>query len=218
MAEPGEPGEGGNAVERSVEALRSMIRERRLLPGEQIRQVEMAEQLQLSRVPLREALKVLETEGVVSHTQNRGYFVTRLSADDLAQIYLMRELLESAILRSIVWPDTDQLRRIADTNDQLQVAIDAADLQAIVARNRDFHYLIYELSPLGLIGKEVRRLWSLSEPYRAVYLYDVPARDRILSEHRMMIDALEQHDRERLVHVSDQHRSALQKHLGDLLA
>jgi DNA-binding GntR family transcriptional regulator len=213
-----EGGEGRNAVDRSVEALRRMIRERRLLPGEQIRQAEMAEQLLVSRVPLREALKVLETEGVLSHTPNVGYFVTRLSADDLAQIYLMRELLESALHRSLVWPDEEQLRGISDTNRQLQEAIDAADLPAIVARNRDFHFLIYELSPLSLICKEVRRLWSLSEPYRAVYLYDIPARDRILSEHRMVIEALEQHDRERLVHVSDQHRSALQKHLGDLLA
>jgi DNA-binding GntR family transcriptional regulator len=213
-----DPGEDGTAVGRSVEALRSMIRNRQLLPGEQIRQREMAAELSVSRVPLREAMKVLETEGVLSHSPNRGYFVTRLSGDDLAQIYLMRELLESALLRSIDWPDRDQLRCIADTNRQLQEAIDAADLQAIVARNRDFHFLIFALSPLGLIRKEVRRLWSLSESYRAVYLYDVPARDRILDEHRMVIDSLEHRDAERLVHVSDQHRRALQKHLGDLLA
>jgi DNA-binding GntR family transcriptional regulator len=210
--------EGGTAVDRSARALRELILDGRLGPGEQIRQQEMAEQLSVSRAPLREALKVLETEGVLSHSPNRGYFVTRLSADDLHQIYMMRELLESALLQSIKWPSKAALKAITRTNDLMKKAIDAGDLPAIVARNREFHYQIFELSPFNLIRKEVERLWYLSEPYRVVYLYDQAARERILRDHQMVLDALEQRDPARLVEVSDKHRQGLEEHLSGFLA
>ncbi|WP_214366992.1 GntR family transcriptional regulator [Pseudonocardia sp. H11422] len=210
--------ESGTAVDRSARALRELIRDGRLGPGEQIRQQEMAEQLSVSRAPLREALKVLETEGVLSHSPNRGYFVTRLSADDLHQIYMMRELLESALLQSIKWPSRVTLRAITKTNDLMKKAIDAGDLAAIVARNREFHYQIFELSPFDLIRKEVERLWSVSEPYRAVYLYDQRARERVLRDHQMVLEALERRDPSKLVEVSDQHRRGLEEHLSGFLA
>ena len=77
-----------------------MIVRRQLAPGTQIRQVELAAQLGLSRSPLRQALSALETEGLVTHEQQRGYFVARMSVDHLSQIYRMRELLETELLRT----------------------------------------------------------------------------------------------------------------------
>src|ERR1700760_850367 len=69
--------------------IRGLIIDRVLLPGEKIRQVELAERIGVSRSPLREALRTLESEGVVAYEINRGYVVARVGDDDLAQIYRM---------------------------------------------------------------------------------------------------------------------------------
>ncbi len=85
--------------------IRGLIIDRVLLPGEKIRQVELADRLGVSRSPLREALRTLESEGVVAYEINRGYVVARLDDDDLAQIYRMRALLEDELLRTVKRPD-----------------------------------------------------------------------------------------------------------------
>src|SRR5262245_62073768 len=85
-------------------ALRDAILQGDLSPGEQIRQAEWAERLGTSRIPVREALKALAAEGLLSHDHNRGYFVIRFGADEMAQIYLLRRLLETELLRSLVDP------------------------------------------------------------------------------------------------------------------
>ncbi|HJY60431.1 MAG TPA: GntR family transcriptional regulator, partial [Streptosporangiaceae bacterium] len=78
--------------------IRGLIIDRVLLPGEKIRQVELAERIGVSRSPLREALRTLESEGVVAYEINRGYVVAKLDDDDLAQIHRMRTLLEDELL------------------------------------------------------------------------------------------------------------------------
>jgi DNA-binding GntR family transcriptional regulator len=74
----------------AAEKLRGLIAARLLLPGEEIRQVDIASQLGVSRSPLREALRTFESEGVVLYEANRGYVVAKLAVHDLAQIYRLR--------------------------------------------------------------------------------------------------------------------------------
>lgn len=69
-----------------------------LLPGQSIRQELMAERLQVSRLPVREALDGLTATGLVTHVHNVGYTVTRLDRSEFDQVYLMRALLESEVL------------------------------------------------------------------------------------------------------------------------
>ena len=76
-------------------ALRRALVSGELAPGEQVRQESLAERFGVSRVPLREALKILEGEGRVVYLPHRGYFVAELSLDDLLEVYRMRELLEA---------------------------------------------------------------------------------------------------------------------------
>src|SRR5579864_7895428 len=82
-------------------ALRSAIVQGDLSPGEQIRQAAWADRLGTSRIPVREALKSLAAEGLLSHDHNRGYFVTRFGPHEMAQVYLMRRLLEAELIRSL---------------------------------------------------------------------------------------------------------------------
>lgn len=202
----------------AADQIRDLIVRRVLLPGEKIRQVELASRVGVSRSPLREALRTLESEGFVSYEVNRGYVVARLDRHDLEQIYRMRGLLEEELLRTIARPDAKALRAIAKHNGKMADLVDAANVSAMLEANRDFHFAIFELSSLDLFRREVRRLWQLSEGYRATYLLLRETRARIVQEHAAMVTALREYDPDRLVELTAQHRHASEVVVVGLLA
>lgn len=206
-----------NAVMRALTGMRGLILRRDLLPGEQVRQSDMAKRLKVSRVPVREALKILETEGIVQHHPNSGYFVTKLKADDLRQIYAMRRLLETEVLSSISWPEPADISFFQAINDQLKKAAQENSVESVVELNRLFHFSIFKLSRFTLICKELERLWALSDSYRALYLYSDAARERIVEEHNQIIQLLGARDAVALVIATDQHRSTSEEHVASML-
>jgi DNA-binding GntR family transcriptional regulator len=187
--------------------IRGLIIDRVLLPGEKIGQVELAERIGVSRSPLREALRTLESEGVVTYVANRGYVVARLDDEDLAQIFRMRGLLEAELLRTVKRPESEVLSKLKDFNEQMMSAIDSRDVAQVLRANRDFHFTIFELSPLNQFRREVQRLWQQSEGYSAQWWWRMPeARTRINTEHKSIIAALRKYDVDRLVELAEGHR------------
>ena len=201
------------AVRRVADELRRLIASGELLPGQPVRQEHMAEQLGVSRLPVREALRLLSADGLVSHVHNVGYTVTRLGQAEFGQIYPMRRLLESEVVRDLPRATTAQLTAIAEVNDQVAEAAGKLDLAAMRARNQDFHFAIFRLSPRVLIVAEIERLWNLAAPYHAMYLYSADARRAVLAEHAEILAALRAADNEKLAALLEQHRQGPEKHL-----
>jgi DNA-binding GntR family transcriptional regulator len=188
--------------------IRGLIIDRVLLPGEKIRQVELADRIGVSRSPLREALRTLESEGVVAYEINRGYVVARLDDHDLAQIYRMREMLEDELLRTVKRPDPAVLNDLKNLNEKMIIAIDERNVAEVLRYNREFHFTIFDLSPLNQFRREVRRLWQMSEGYSAAWWWRQPeARTRINAEHKAIISALRKFDLDRLVEICATHRT-----------
>jgi DNA-binding GntR family transcriptional regulator len=206
-----------DATARAVRTLRDMVMSRRLGPGQQLRQDGLAEEIGLSRSPLREALRTLETEGLLIHVPNQGYFVARLRSSELRQIYLMRRLLETELLTTLRPPSVQELSELREENRQIQRSVSQAKLAQMLRANRRFHFGIFALSPLKLVIRQVERLWHLSESYRAAYLWLPAAQERIVDEHVAMIAALESHDAKRLIAVADRHRSTAEAAVIGLL-
>jgi DNA-binding GntR family transcriptional regulator len=176
----------------------------------------MADRLQMSRVPIREALETLETERLLVHHPNRGYFVAKFSAAQLQQLYIMRRLLETELVKDLSWPDPDRLSAIASINRELSDALEAEQMIRVAQLNRRFHEAIFELSPLDVIRREIARLWDMSDSYRALYLAG-PSRDRTVTEHEGIIEALRARDLPTLLDALDKHRSAAQNEVVALL-
>jgi len=175
--------------------IRGLVMDGILLPGEKLRQLELAEQIGVSRSPLREALRTLESEGILTYEVNRGYVVARLEPRDIAEIFRMRSLLEGDLLRSIARPGQDVFDALTMHNDAMMAAIDHDDIAEIMRRNRDFHFTIFDLSPMRQFKREITRLWQLP---------DAPA--RIDREHRQIIGTLRRFDLDQLVELFDAHR------------
>lgn len=205
-------GRGEDAVMRAMTELRKRIKSREFLPGEHIRQEDMAQILGISRVPVREALKALSADGAIVHHPNQGYFVAKMSADEVAQIYRMRELLETEVLSNIVWPNESGLRELRRINEMMGSHSNAEDVSLFIELNHELHFRIFDLSPTKIICSEIERLWARSEAYRALYHYSPEARLRIIEEHDHILDAVEQHELSSLISWSNTHRSAAGTH------
>ncbi|WP_280507967.1 GntR family transcriptional regulator [Nocardia flavorosea] len=194
------------AAARVVEEIERLIVTGELLPGQPIRQVLMAERLGVSRLPLREALRQLAAAGLVDHEHNVGYTVARLRQSDFDQIYLMRAALEREIIATLPRFTDEALAEVRRFGELVVEAAEHGDLLAMRLHNHAFHFAIFEQSPLNLVVAEVRRLWTLAMPYHAAYLYDPAARARVIAEHDQMIEALDDHDNDRLGELMNQHR------------
>jgi DNA-binding GntR family transcriptional regulator len=206
-----------DATARAARTLRDMVMSRRIGPGQQLRQDGLAEEMGLSRSPLREALRMLETEGLLVHVPNQGYFVARLRSSELRQIYLMRRLLETELFRTLRQPSAPELSQVRDENERIRQSAKDGNLAQVLRGNRKFHFGIFALSPLDLVMRQVERLWHQSESYRAAYLWLPAAQEQIVAEHVAMIAALESRDVKELIAVADRHRSTAEAAVIGLL-
>ncbi|MGQ4601127.1 GntR family transcriptional regulator [Nocardia sp. R6R-6] len=188
-----------------INRLRDMIINRALLPGQQIRQEEMARVLGISRVPLREALRVLTTEGLLTHRPHQGYFVTRLNAEELGQIHNLLEFLETELIRTVRWPTGDEVTRLRGINREIATAAVARDVSAVNRLNRVLHREIFQLSPMAVYLAEAEKFWTMSEPYRLLH---VATTDTAIAteEHDQLIDALAARDRALCLRILARHR------------
>ena len=115
-------------VESVVDQLLALINSGELSPGERVDQRSVAERLQVSRTPLREALKALEADGILAHEKNRGYTVTKLNASDLLQYLLLRQFIEKELTDSIAWPDPAELAELHRIHDTFSKSGEAGDI------------------------------------------------------------------------------------------
>lgn len=207
----------GSTVERVIGQLRAMIIRGAIAPGQHLRQEQLAELLEVSRAPVREALKSLATEGLLSHRLNQGYFLAPLGAQEMHQIYLMRRLLETALLEAARWPTEDELTELTKLNARIRASIANTSLDEVISANRTFHFRIFALADADFVIAEVRRLWDFSDAYRALYLLSPESRSRVPDEHDELIDALRQRDLERCVDVMDRHRAGAEERVVPLL-
>ena len=196
----------GHAADEVAEQLRIWAREGQLSSGEHLRQDEIAAALGVTRVPVREAFKILVAEGLLTHEPNRGHFVARLDGSEFTQVYWMRRVLEEELTRTMKMPDAKYIRELRAINDKMRAA-SARQLREVVSRNRELHFRLFELSPQRVILRELGRLWDLTDQYRALHLYKEGVAERLTMEHDEMLDALEEGDREKYWRLLDEHRA-----------
>lgn len=177
-----------------ADELRAMIVRGTLLPGEHLGQTQLAERFGRSKVPVREALKLLATEGFLRHDRNRGYFVSPLELDEARQLYKLRRWIETELLETAEWPDKaklTELRALFDTLDRIDQSRDYLRWSAALAELR---FALFDLSPQKALLQEATRLWTLTDRYRALM-----PRAQGESPERKLLRALEKRDRKALI-------------------
>lgn len=194
--------------------IREQINRGVLSPGLQLRQMDLANQFSVSRVPVREALKLLAAEGLIGHDPNKGFHVAYLSSDEARQLYRIRYLLESELLSTVQWPNEQQLAHLDHMVESLDDALKEGDRSAWVTRHRQFHRYIFDLSPNKVLVNEVLRLLTLTDRYRSLLVspgFNGFSSEPRATQERHLVEALAARDRERLLSVFERARADIEK-------
>ena len=179
--------------EEVAERLRQRIFHRELEPGSWIDELKIAEELGISRTPLREALKVLAAEGLVTMKVRRGAYVTEVSEKDLADVYHLLALLESDAAGVVASRVTDaELQGLQALHDELEAA--TTDRDRFFALNEQFHMRLLEIADNRWRDQMVADLRKVMKLNRHHSLFKTGRIDESLTEHRAIVAALVQRD------------------------
>ncbi|WP_163508124.1 GntR family transcriptional regulator [Fodinicola acaciae] len=180
-----------STTEQATEVVRQAILSGRLLPGMPLREVALAAELGISRSTLREAARILESEGLVRYQMNRGIVVADVTGPDVADIYAARAAVELAAVDALTeHRDPAIYASLADLVDQIERAFDDGDTKAVLDADRLFHATLVAAtgSPRlrrfhGQLQQEQRLALALSErSHREL--------GRTADDHRQLLDAL----------------------------
>lgn len=177
-------------------------------PGERLVETAIAEQLNVSRAPVREALAALEQEGIVSHVPRRGYFVVDFSEKDIEEVYTLRLLLEGeALRRAIERASQENLAELQGLVDDLgEAALDKSDPEIIVAFDMSFHESICRLadhSRLYSAWNSLRLQTQLLIGLTSRTHYDHPSQPRVW--HQRILNAMRDKDLRRAEETLEEH-------------
>lgn len=196
--------------------LRKQILAGDLMPGDRIRQEEIAEEFEASRIPVREALLILVNDGLVETVANSGAWVSSLTMAECLEQYEIRERLEPLLLRSSLvnldQKSIDEMESLVARMEQNQ------DVRTFMALDRDFHMLSYSAAPDTSLKTIVVRLWNTTQAYRRVYAQFAgsPGLSVTHLEHRLLIEAIGRRDSDEAERILASHirrtRIALAKH------
>jgi len=181
--------------EEVAELVRQRIFRRELEPGSWIDEVKLAHEYGISRTPLREALKVLAAEGLVTMKVRRGAYVTEVSERDLAEVYHLLALLESDAAAVVAERATEAERKeLQKLHRELEAAL--ADRERFFALNERFHLRLLELANNRWRNQMVSDLRKVMKLHRRNSLLKSGRIEESLAEHRAVMEAIEQRDPE----------------------
>lgn len=181
---------------RIAAALRQEILDGMRKPGERILQELVAEEFGASRLPVREALRMLESDGLVTLVANTGAWVTAMDLAECTETYLIRERLDSLLLSCAVAryteADVSHLERL------LQAVEDATDVTGYLAADREFHLESYKPARMDNLYSMVKRMWDTTEHYRRAYSQIIGWEGLQIthSEHKLLFEAFKHRDAE----------------------
>lgn len=177
-----------------VEAIREKILTGAIKAGEPLRQAALAEELNVSRIPVREALLQLEAEGLVEFEAHKGATATKLSAEQVTELFELRALLECELLRMAIPNLTEaELAQSEQLLQQMSMAYQAADTSGSWSElNSRFHMSLYRAANRPLTYEMVQNLNSNSDRYIRVHLMLAGGVKKAGPEHENLLQLVRQ--------------------------
>lgn len=163
--------------------------------GEKIKENEIAEELKVSRTPIREAIKQLEAEGLINCIPNRGSFALGFTKQDIEDIYTVRALIEGLAVSWAVAKITDhEIEKLQDIYELMEFYSNKKNSEKVVEMNREFHKIIYNASNSRFLVQILKSYQEYVQQTRKVTVYVEENLDSILKEHYEILKAIKERD------------------------
>jgi DNA-binding GntR family transcriptional regulator len=193
-------GRGGHRTlaEKAFSELHDAIVRGEVAPGERLRIEDLAELLEMSPMPIREALRRLDSAGLVEHVPHRGARVAELSLPDLREVYEARLALEPlAVTHGAERFTSDDARAARESLERHVRAYRRNDVREAWSAHTEFHFTLYRAAGSRWLIRLITPLWESSERYRLAWLPIQRNLDERLGEHERILDACVHRDGER---------------------
>ena len=197
--------------------LRKGILTGELKPGERLMEIHLANRLGVSRTPIREAIRKLELEGLVTMIPRRGAEVANITEKNLKDVLEVRRALESLAIELACERITEEKRRLLEEKLlQVEEAVRTKDTGAIASADVAFHDTIVEATGNDRLVQLISNLGEQMYRYRFEYIKDVSKHSQIMSEHKIMFNCIISKDKENAAqtvktHIDNQEEAIMRK-------
>ena len=174
-----------------VDIIRDRILKGEYKIGEKIKENQIATEFKVSRTPIREAFKQLETEGLIDYIPNRGCFAKGFTRQDIEDIYAVRKALEIMAVEWAVSRISD--KQIVELKAQLELMefyTAKKDSDKVLELNSTYHEIIYDAAGSRFMAQILRSYKEYIEQTRKVIFYEQAYLEEILQEHKAILDAI----------------------------
>ena len=180
--------------------------------GEKIKENQIATELRVSRTPIREAFKILENEGLIDYVPNRGCFAKGFTKQDVEDIYAVREALEALAVNWAVDRITEkEITALEEQCDLMEFYTKKKDRKKVLEMNSSFHDIIYASARSRFLAQVLRSYKEYIDKTRKSIFYEQSYLESILVEHRAILDAIKDRDKERAAAAMTKHLMSSQK-------
>ena len=194
--------------------LRQGILKGDLKPGERLMEVHLANRLGVSRTPIREAIRMLELEGLVTMVPRKGAEVARISKQDLRDVLEVRRSLDSLAVRLACERITNEEKRaLKQAEDDFESSIATLDATTIATADVKFHDIILTASKNGRLTQMVNNLAERVYRYRLEYIKDSRNHQRLVDEHRKIMQYINAGDASNACLASEMHIDNQEKNI-----
>jgi DNA-binding GntR family transcriptional regulator len=187
----------GYLAQEAAKRIREMIRKGALKKGDRILEAPMCQAMGVSRTPLREALRILSSEGLIELIPNRGAYVAQPSIKDIEEMFYVMSILEGTCARVCVEKmDDEGLRRLDDLYRKLEEHCQTEDREKYMAVNHSFHSLVQELAGNKVLSEVINALRQKILLYRYRQIYQPNRLKESMQEHRDLQQAFRERNPE----------------------
>ncbi|MGN0343218.1 MAG: GntR family transcriptional regulator [Roseburia sp.] len=186
--------------------LREAILKGELKPGERLMELKLASKLGVSRTPIREAIRMLEQEGLAVTIPRRGAVVAHMSEKDTEDVLQIRSALdELAVQLAADNMQPEQLEQLEQARQKFEDATRSKDIKLLAQMDVQFHDVIYQATGNPRLVVLLNNLREQMYRYRVEYLKDEKAYPKLLQEHQDIVDGLRQRDKEKVAEIMRRH-------------
>lgn len=186
--------------------LREAILKGELKPGERLMEIQLANKLGVSRTPIREAIRMLELEGLAVTVPRKGAQVAKMTEKDMEDVLQIRGCLdELAVSLACDKMTTEQLKLLHIARKKFEDSIHGKDIKGVAQADEEFHDTIYQAADNPKLVSMLNNLREQIYRYRVEYLKDETTYPRLIAEHQEIYDGLLRKDKESVVKATGKH-------------
>ncbi len=199
--------------------LREAILKGDLLPGERLMEIALANQLGVSRTPIREAIRMLEQEGLAITIPRKGAIVAGMSQTEMEEVLEIREALEQLSVQVACDKiDETQLAELKEAQKHFEEMLAIGDLKKIAQADIEFHNIIYKATYNKRLILMLEGLREQVYRYRVEYLKDASNYEEVLKEHEAIYEALANRDKKSVTEMTRKHIQGQAKAVNNIIA